>query len=185
MPNSLIVQLGIVVARQKLDHPWESERWRPHSVFLDPPETRGWRELVRGRDFVQYHAANVAVELHRKETAGYQVNLSNGEPSVYVILRETVAPNARFPVSVHTATLSPFEAQAHGYGSDEIVEGVAMPERLRALVEDFIAEHHREERFIKRRRDRSEREEPYLFGKEPIDVLRRRLDGREPGESQH
>jgi hypothetical protein len=182
--KQLFVPVGVVVGCEKVDHPWLSEQWRPVSVLMTPPPTAGWRELVRGERYVHYHAANVEVELHHKETAAYQVNLHNGSPAVYVVLRHDACPATGYPVTVHTATLSPFDAQAYAESGDETVEAVAMPASLVQLVRTFVATHHDEETFVKRKRNKAIREEPYQFGQEsPVEVARRmqgRRQDREP-----
>ena len=178
MSTALFVPLGIIVARETVDHPWMDERWRPVSAFLNPPEWTDWREMLRGTGYVYYHGGNVEVDLHRKETTAYQVNLTHGEPVVYVVLRADPDASDAFPFVVECATLSPFDAQAYGESGDEIVEAVAMPEALIAAVQAFVDEHHVEETFVKRRRNKQDREDPYIFGQEPPDEVMKRMHGR-------
>ncbi|MEO0672900.1 MAG: DUF3305 domain-containing protein [Pseudomonadota bacterium] len=178
--REIVVDLGVVVAHEVIEHAWQTEQVRPVSVFLDPPSfDGGWRELVRRDSVVHYHAGNVALTLHRKETAAYLVNLEQAEPAVFVVLEETEDDAAPHGVEVHSATLSPYDAEAYGDSGDEIVGAVAMPDELRALLEAFIGRHHVEEKFVKRKRNKARREEEdYQFGQEPIVELRKRMAGR-------
>jgi hypothetical protein len=170
--------LGVVIAHEKIDHPWQEYAWRPVSVFLNAPEVSDWRELRRDPIATHYHAATLPLELHPKETIGYVANLTTGAPLVYVVLREG-GEGAR-PVHVALVTASPYDAEVYGQNSDEIVDTVAMPEPLVALLEAFVAEHHEEEPFIKRQRQKHHTSEDHKFGQEPVAELRqRRL--REPG----
>lgn len=179
--TSLAIPLGIVIAREKIAHPWQTYRWRPVSVFLDAPKIEGWRELRRDDRSVLYHAATLNLELFRKETTAYRVNLANGEPTVYIVLREDPQSDNDWPVEVHLATASPFEAQSHGDVGLDNVEGVAMPQQLVEIVHAFIAEHHQEEVFYKRKRQPHLRKEDHKFGQEPIVALRERIgDGVNP-----
>ncbi|MEL6299258.1 MAG: DUF3305 domain-containing protein [Pseudomonadota bacterium] len=173
--KELSIDIGVVIARETVDHAWETERWRPVSVLLNPPPCPEWRELVRGDSYVHWHAANVSLTLHRKQTADYQVNLLHGEPVIYIVLQENADDPDGPQLIVHEATVSPFDAQAHTDSGDEIIEAVAMPDAIRELVRAFVAEHHVEEPFKKRKRNRGPREETYQFGKEPIVELRARL----------
>ena len=75
MDRVLSITLGVVIARDRIDHPWQEHAWRPVSVFLNAPEASQWRELRREEKSVHYHAATMALELHAKETIGYQANL--------------------------------------------------------------------------------------------------------------
>ena len=179
MEPNFTVPLGVVIAREKVEHPWQDYVWRPVSVFLDAEPVAEWRLLRHGPGFEQYHAATLPLEFHRKETASYRVNLANGVPSVYVVLRDGAEGASTYPMHVHLVTASPFEVQAYGHGIEEIVGRVAMPERLVALTQEFIAAHHVEEPFVKRRREKHHAEDDHKFGQEPLVVLRDRMQKAE------
>jgi len=172
MDRVLSIPLGVVIAHEKIDHPWQEYAWRPVSVFLNAPEIEDWRELRRDATATHYHAATLALELHPKETIGYVANLDAGEPLVYVVLRE--GGDSGKPIDVAVVTASPYDAEVYGYDSSEIVGTVAMPQPLIELLEAFVAEHHVEEPFVKRQRQRHHRAEEHKFGQEPIEVLRQR-----------
>jgi hypothetical protein len=174
-PRVLSVPVGVVVAREKIGHPWQEYTWRPVSVFLNAPELEAPRELCRGPDFVHYHVATVPLELHPKETVGYEANLAGGTPSVYVVLRQSGDGHQPDCVHVHLVTASAYEAQAYGYANDEIIASVNMPEPLIELVREFLAEHHVEEPFYKRQRQKHHSGEEHKFGQEPVHVLRERM----------
>jgi Protein of unknown function (DUF3305) len=181
MGASITIPVGVVVAREKIDDPWQEYRWRPVSVFLNAPEVGEWRELRRGDEFVQYHAATLPLELHRKETGAYRTNLASGEPAIYVVLREDPGAASNWQVTVHVITASPFEAQAYGESGLEIIERVPMPEPLIDLLEDFIAVHHVDEPFVKRQRQKERAAEEHKFGQEPIFILRKRMHAKQGG----
>lgn len=174
MNRALSLPVGVVIACDKIDHPWQEYLWRPVGVFLNAPPVDAWRELRRGPAFVHYHAATLALELHPKETPGYVANLTEDEPVVYVVLRER-ADNADAPVEIALVSVSGYEVQAYGYSSEETVGSVPMPEPLLELLEAFVAEHHVDEPFVKRQRIKHHRAEEHNFGQEPIDVLRERM----------
>ena len=181
MDRVLSVSLGVVIAHEKIDHPWQEYAWRPVSVFLNAPEIGAWRELRRDQTSTHYHAATLPLELHPKETIGYVANLDAGKPLVYVVLRE--AGEGDRPVEVALVTASPYDAEAYGYTSEETVGTVAMPESLIELLEAFVAEHHVEEPFVKRQRQKHHKAEEHKFGQEPIAVLRQRKG--QPGDAQN
>ncbi|CFX17372.1 conserved protein of unknown function [Candidatus Filomicrobium marinum] len=183
MSLAVSIPLGVVIARERISHPWQEYRWRPISVFLDAPSIDDWRELRRTDDVVHYHAATLPLELHRKETTAYCVNLANGEPSVYVVTREDPESGSEHPLDVHLVTASPFEAQPHASMGLDSVDCVAMPERLVFIIRDFIDKHHVEETFKKRRREPHLEPEKHLFGQEPIFALseRRAMMGKVNG----
>lgn len=174
MQRSLSIRLGVVIARDKIDNPWQEYLWRPVSVFLNAPEAPEWRELRRGPASIEYHAATLPLELHAKDTPGYQANLGEETPSVYVILRDR-PENADRPVDVALITASPHEAEAYGHASEERVGAVAMPDALAELLAAFVAEHHVDEPFVKRQRQKHHKAEEHKFGQEPLAVLRERM----------
>ena len=51
-------------------------------------------------------------------------------------------------------TASPYEGQDYMDSGDGLIEQVPMPLGLMAWVRDFVLEHHVDEPFIKRKRDR-------------------------------
>jgi Protein of unknown function (DUF3305) len=196
MSSTLKVPLGVVVARERLDNPWQDVSWRPSDVFLGAEPITEWRRLRDDGRVAHYHIATLDLELHPKETAGYLVNLENGPPSVYVVLRygsDTATDSANGtasdpasktgtdnPIHVHLITASPFDVQAYGHNGDEIIAGVDMPDLLAALFREFVAEHHVEEAFVKRQRvTTSKTSEPHIFGQEPVQVLRERMEQTE------
>jgi hypothetical protein len=179
MQRVLAIPLGVVIARDKIDNPWQEFVWRVVGVFLHAPELHGWRELQRGPTFVHYHAATLELELHPKETLGYQANLADGAPSVYVVMREK-PDGGDEPIDVALVTASPHEAEAYGHSSEETIGAVPMPRPLAELLEAYVAEHHVEEPFVKRQRQKHHRSQEHTFGQEPLSVLRERMHQSEP-----
>ena len=175
MNSTISIPVGVVLAREKIDHPWQEYVWRPIGVFLHAPEISDWRELRRDEKSVHYHAATLPLELHRKETAAYKLNLDTGEPAVYVVLRDDPGASSKWPVSVHMVTASPHDAQAYNESGLETIKQVPMPQPLVELVREFVEAHHLEAPFIKRKRQNYEIEEEHRFGQEPIFVLRERM----------
>jgi len=146
--------LGVVVERRRSRSPWQDWLWQPVAVLLGaPPLGAGWRELMRGDGWTRYHAGNLALELHRTETDAYLLNLAQRPPRVYVVLRPTRGPAER-PFQPLLITASPAEAEGYLSSGDEIVEGVPMPAPVIAWLQDFVAHHHVEVPFVKRKRRR-------------------------------
>jgi hypothetical protein len=168
--------VGVVVARQEIDNPWQDHIWRPVEILPGAPAVEEWTELARGDGWVQYHAATVPLELFRKDTEAYMVNLEGEKPVVYVVLAEREDEDTRdgFPYAVRQVTASPFDAQDYLDADDAIVEPIRMPQEVAAWVAAFIDEHHVEETFKKRKRDEVDVEE-HKFGQEPLVVPRERM----------
>ncbi len=156
--NAESLPVGIVVERRESDHPWQDYTWRavaviPGAAELDP---RGaWKELERGEGYLRFHAGTLPIELFRKETEAYRVNLTQEPPRIFIVLRRTSEPEEAeqelYPI---LATASPYEAQDYLDSGEEIVEGVSMPDALIAFVSQFVGEFHEDEPFYKRKRKR-------------------------------
>jgi len=145
--------LGVVVRKTPGVTRWAAWCWRAVAV-LPGAGPADWRELRREGEAVEYHAATVTLDLHHTQTAAYLDSLRTEVPAIYVVMRPVPATAGEMPYEVTLVTASPFEAQDYCDTGEEIVERVPMPEGLIALIRDFVAAHHVDEAFRKRRRDR-------------------------------
>ena len=143
---------GVVIRRSSGVTRWARWAWRATDI-LPGAGPADWKVLRQDGDVTLYHAATRTVWLYPSDTEAYAHELQTREPSVYVILRHVDGrPSA--PLDVVMITASPYEAQDYADSGEELVEKVAMPAAMLAWVTDFVAQHHTEEAFIKRRRDR-------------------------------
>jgi hypothetical protein len=147
------LQVGVVIRKQPGVTRWAKWVWNAVAV-LPGAGPADWREIRREGEAVEYHAATLTMEVHRDEAEGYLVALTNNPPCVYVVLRPSEDPEAEHEVEVFLVTASAFEAQDYNDSGEEIVEAVPMPASLIGWLSDFVGRHHKEEKFVKRRRDR-------------------------------
>lgn len=151
--RQVTIPLGIVIRKAPGVTRWAAWSWRAVAV-LPGAGPADWREMRRDGEVVEYHAATVPLELHRTQTEAYLQGISSRVPAIYVVMRPNARPEqSPAPYEVMLATASPFEAQDYTETGEEVVEKVPMPEGLVAWVRDFIATHHEQEAFRKRRRD--------------------------------
>ena len=61
-------------------------------------------------------------------------------------------------LTLQSVTVDPGEAQLNADVGQDLMEALPMPPGLRATTEDFVARHHRERGFFKRRRDQADPE---------------------------
>jgi hypothetical protein len=182
MAHKISIPVGVVVAKVKIDHKWADWSWRPVAVIPGAPPVNGWKEIASGKDWTHYHIATVPLTLYRTDTEAYRVALSDTPPRVYVVLRRDEEGDEDHPYFVHSVTSSARDALEFQDSAEDLVEGVPMPPGLAAWVQAFVDEHHVDEKFVKRRRDRLD-PEAQKFGKEPIFAKRRR-GNRDTGESE-
>lgn len=149
--------MGVVVERRSLNSPWKDYEWRPVAVIpgagaRDPQAE--WLKIGEGEGWVRFHAGTLPLELFRKETEGYRLNLSQDPPRLFVVLRPTEDEDSRHEVVPFMVTACPYQAQDYLDSGEEVVEPVAMPDAVVALVQDFVDRYHVDEPFHKRKRKR-------------------------------
>ena len=149
--KSVSMALGIVIRKVPGVTRWVEHVWKVVAV-LPGAGPENWKVLRRDGEAIEYHAATVPLELFRTDTEAYLHGLSTKIPSIYVVMRDGVGVD---PLDVVLATASPYEAQDYADTGEELVEKVPMPEGLVAWIRDYIEEHHEDEVFVKRRRDKS------------------------------
>ena len=149
------IAVGVVVERRAATSPWIEHVWRPVGVLAGVPETEPWTSLPGAASADMFYAGTAEVELHRSETTNYRDNLASGQASLWVVLRPTGGDP---PFTVVTVTADPAEGEAFTETATDLVESVPMPEPIADAVAAFVAEHHVERAFEKRKRDRADPE---------------------------
>ncbi len=163
--------LGVVLERRDSDHPWQDFSWRPVGVVpgapaLDP--TDDWKLLRGGEGWKHYHCGTLTLSLFRKETEAYRLNLSQQPPSIFVVLREAEETDTIHDYVAFLVTASPYEAQDYLDSGEDIVEAVPMPPDVIAFVQGYVDEHHVDEPFHKRKRNRHDPEQESFARKPPV-----------------
>ncbi|MGX1320093.1 hypothetical protein AB7M17_003546 [Bradyrhizobium sp. USDA 377] len=149
------IPVGIVVERHKADSPWTDFVWRAVAVLPDEPDTKPWTVLRQDGGGTLFYAGSAMVDLYSSETARYRDNLASGSPSIWTVLSPA---EGVWPYSVAAATADPAEGEAFTEAGANLVEAVPMPEVLREQIESFVAEHHVEREFFKRKRRQADPE---------------------------
>lgn len=151
------LDLGVVLERRDVENPWIDHSWHPVGVLpgAAPLDPRGpWTLLKEGPGWARFHAGTLPLELYRRETEGYKVNLAQQPPRIFVVLRDDDDPDSEHELLPFLVTVCPYEAQDYLDSGEEQVEAVSMPEAVAAFVQDYCGRHHVEETFTKRKRKR-------------------------------
>lgn len=151
MNSTALVRIpaGVVVERRKAKSPWLDYLWRPVSVLVGYPSAAPWTPLGVEGETTLFYAGGALVELYRTETTNYRSNLASGAPALWVVLR-AVASSPGYALLAITA--DPAEGEAFTDAGTDLVEAVPMPDAIVEVVADFVAKHHVERPFVKRRR---------------------------------
>jgi Protein of unknown function (DUF3305) len=148
------LEVGVLVARRKLNNPWADHAWLPHAVLPAAPETSPGTRLSAGEREEIYYAGPFQIALHPSEAGHYRDNLASGRPCLWVVLQ----PVAGDDYEVGTVTADPYEGEALTQGNGEIVEALPMPPEVENQIAAFVAAFHVERPFVKRKRDRADPE---------------------------
>ena len=149
--SQIDMPVGVIVRKTPGVTRWARWNWRAVAV-LPGAGPADWQERRREGEALEYHAATLPLTLWADETEAYLVNLSDGQPSIYLVLRNELKGDT--PLNAVLITASPFQGQDYADTGEEIVEKIPMTEGLIAWVRDFTLKHHQHEVFVKRRRDR-------------------------------
>lgn len=145
------IPVGVVVDRIKAESQWIDYIWQPTAVLVGQPDVQPWTLLSGDNDRASFYAGSTSIDLYRSDTGNYRDNLL-GDSRVWVVL----TPNESDPpYSLFMVTADPTEGEAQTETGVNLVEAVAMPDAVRAVLDTFVAEHHVEQTFYKRKRDRA------------------------------
>lgn len=147
------IPVGVVVERRKAKSIWTEFLWRPVSVLVGKPSAAPWTPLDMEADRILYYAGDAVIELHRTETTYYRDNLASTAPKLWVVLNPTASEP---PYELLAVTADPAEGEAFTDAGSNLVESVPMPPEIAEAVSQFIATHHVERPFVKRRRQPTE-----------------------------
>jgi Protein of unknown function (DUF3305) len=156
-PALASIRVGVVVERRRAKSPWQDFLYRPVSVLAGVPAAPAWTTISAEENLTTFYAGDAVIELHRTETANYRDNLASGAPLLWVILRPG---SGAVEFDLLSVTADPAEGEALTGAGNDLVESVPMPDAIQEIVQNFVAEHHVEQSFFKRERDRSASQSP-------------------------
>ncbi|HEY6022905.1 MAG TPA: DUF3305 domain-containing protein [Pseudolabrys sp.] len=146
------IPVGVVVERSKSASQWVDFHWRPVRVLSGVPETAPWTKLAEDAERTSFYVGAAPIELYRTETAHYRDNLLAETPLLWIVMRPVEGDP---PYELAMVTADPAEGEGMTEAGVNIVEAVEMPGPLCEAIAAFVAEHHVERAFVKRKRDRA------------------------------
>ena len=142
---------------RKAASPWIDFIWRPVAVLPGEPERRA----------VDRAAATTATRTTFYAGTADDRAVSAPRPRTTATISPPARrrcgwccgrPSAEPPYDVFAVTADPAEGEGFTEAGNDLVETVPMPDSIRDAVEAFVAEHHVEQPFFKRKRDRADPE---------------------------
>ncbi len=142
------LDLGIIVESQVVDHPWIDRVWRATEAVRAIAPACDWQKLIETPDCARFYARTLRLDLFRRDTEGYRLNLAQTRPQLFVVMRG-IGSERPEPFAV---TACPYEAEDYEIGGDERVDAVHMDPFVMTFAAHFVADHHKDEPFHKRKR---------------------------------
>jgi hypothetical protein len=149
----LRIAVGVIVERRKASSPWIDFTWQAVSALDGQPDAAPWTVVDMHGDSAAFYAGAAEIALYPLETSDYRDNLATGSPSLWIALRPTGDDP---PYTILAVTANPSEGESLTEAGSDLVDAVPMPETIRDVVARFVAEHHVERPFVKRKRDRAD-----------------------------
>lgn len=147
MPQDTL-RISVLAVRRPPVTKWGKGELRPCAVLAQEPQAAANSLLFAENGVETWYLGGRDLVLYSGDTSHHRDNLTSGRPSVWVALRGQDPETAQ----VIAVTADPYEGE--GYASDlELrVEAVPMPPVLVDHIAGFIAVHHVDMPFKKRKR---------------------------------
>jgi hypothetical protein len=153
--------VGVVLTRRPSSSPWQDVVWEASAVLPDAPAAAPGTPLGRDGEARMFYAGAQELAVHPQETEHYRSNLMAEPPRLWVVLRPTGGDSLPEVVRV---TCDPSEGEGFSETGWDVVNALPMPEAVQAALAAFVAEHHVEKPFYKRKR-RDANPEALAFGR--------------------
>ena len=151
LPPVLAIPVAVLVESRPGVTMWQERVWRPLAVLEEAPPVPPMTRLREEEGREVWFAGTAEVALHRTATPNYRENLAAEAPRIWVLLRQ-----AGDAVELAAVTVDPGEAEIFTEGPRDILEALPLPPGIAVLLASFVAQHHVEREFHKRRRDRQD-----------------------------
>ena len=149
---SAVRRIGVVVRRSAVDNPWIDHVWSPAAVLAEEPQTAPWTKLSSAQGEELFYAGPGVLELHVSETGNYRDNLIDGDPQLWIAMKEAEGGTE---IELVAVTADPTEGEALFEAGLPIVGKAPMPPEIAGWIASFVDENHVERVFLKRQRDKS------------------------------
>jgi len=143
-------RIGIIIERRESANPWADAMWNATEVLPGVTDHEPGRVVGEGDGWTRSFAGHLDLELHKRETEAYMVNLAQPTSAVYIVLRPSETDMA-MDFEPFLATVNPYEAEDYTESGDLVVCAIPLPETLQAWIGRFVETFHVEQPFVKRK----------------------------------
>ncbi len=142
MPRTHL-RIGVLATRRPPVTRWGQAQLRPSAVLPAEPDLAPDTLISSENGVESWYLGAGDLVLYSGDTAHHLDNLNAATPSVWVVMRED---------KLACVTVDPYEGEGYASDLEAVVEAVPMPALIRDALAAFVAEHHVEIPFKKRKR---------------------------------
>ena len=147
MPTRTL-RISVLAIRRPPVTRWGTGELRASAVLPQEPQTAPHTCLGTEGGVETWYLGGRDLILYSGDTGHHRDNLASGRPAIWVTLKGQDPARAE----IMNVTADPYEGEGFASDPDLSVEAVPMPEQLRTEIAEFIARHHVEIPFKKRKR---------------------------------
>jgi hypothetical protein len=147
------IPVGVLAERKPAMNAWADPVWAITEILLDVPAVPDWTVLRQDGPRVVFFAGVAEIKLFRTETSNLKHNMDAAEPRLWAVLRPTEATPG---MALQLVTADPGEAHLFADSGNCLVESLPMPAPVAEAIQAFIAAHHQDQQYYKRKRDRAD-----------------------------
>jgi len=141
--------VAVILERVAISSPWASHKWQAAGVV---PDVGGQARILLERDgLLQKVFPGFEVTLFRDEAEGYYLNVSSGDPSLFISIRFDESTGDAYPFQVSAS----YSEAARWMDSSEQVERVTVEGEFAAWIGEWVEANYRPEGKRERKRPNS------------------------------
>ncbi|MFN3661311.1 DUF3305 domain-containing protein [Yoonia sp.] len=147
MPTKTL-RISVLALRRPAVTKWGAGELRPCSVLPQEPDAAPNTLLYADNGVETWYLGGRDLVLYSGDTLHHRDNLSSGRPALWVALRGQDPKTAE----IVNVTADPYEGEGYASDLDLFVEPVPMPGVIATQIAEFVAAHHVDIPFKKRKR---------------------------------
>ena len=155
----VLMPVRVILKRSISKNPWVKYSWSVLNVLPGSGTNDSTIKPLVGEKKNQeddLFKAETEIDLHRAEAEAYVENLGSSDPSIYVVLRPDAPDDdpSEFGLTLDSVCLSPYIIQDFEDIGEDQIEKVTLDGPIAKFLEDFVSNHFKPVKFIKRQRDK-------------------------------
>ena len=158
----VLMSVRVILERKLAENRWEKYKWSVIDVLPGSFSNNSSLKAVKNNGNYkstlnkQLFTVESEIDLHRAEVEAYLENLTSSEPAIYVVLRLDGPDDkpSEYGINLDMVSLSPYIIQDYEDIGEDQIEKVKLAGPISSFIQDFVNEHFKPVKFIKRQRDK-------------------------------